>query len=76
MHAARPAPYSRIAAMPEAVSTDMQALAHHMDACEQSRGRFFVVRSAIERAHALASPRIVTTTALAVVCAAALLAVV
>lgn len=76
MHAARPLPYPRFAPQPDAVSTDLQALAHHMDACDQSRGRFFLVRSAMERAHALASPRIVTTAALSVVCALALLAVV
>jgi hypothetical protein len=57
------------------VSSDFSALASHMHACERSRGRFFALRGWLETAHALASPRIVTTAALFIVCGLTLLAV-
>jgi hypothetical protein len=60
----------------EHVSSDFMALAAHMNDCQQSRGRFFALRAALESLHATASPRIVTTGVLFVCCGAALLAVV
>lgn len=58
----------------EFVSSDFQALASHMNDCQRSRGRFFVLRATLETLHALASPRIVTTGALFVFCGLGLLA--
>ena len=58
----------------EFVSSDFQALALHMNDCQRSRGRFFVLRATLETLHALASPRIVTTGALFVFCGLGLLA--
>ena len=43
------------------VSADTLALASHMSDCERSHGPFFHLRSAVDRARALASARIVTT---------------
>jgi hypothetical protein len=45
------------------VSTDMAALASHMDACKQSQGRFFSLRSSGDVLRALVSSRIVSTAA-------------
>ena len=58
----------------EFVSSDYLALAQHMDACHRSRGRFFQLRSLLEGAHAIASPRVVTTGALLMGCCLGLLA--
>ena len=55
---------SRFPDINEFVSSDFQALASHMNDCQRSRGRFFVLRDTLETLHALASPRIVTTGAL------------
>lgn len=46
------------------VSSDMAALASHMDACKQSQGRFFSLRSGGDVLRALVSSRIVSTGAL------------
>lgn len=46
------------------VSTDTAALASHMDACKQSRGRFFSLRSGGDVVRVLVSSRIVSTGAL------------
>lgn len=46
------------------VSSDMAALASHMDDCKRSRGRFFSVRSAGDVVRGLVSSRIVSTGAL------------
>ena len=45
----------------ELVSSDFMALASHMSACRQSRGRFFSLRASLETLHALTAPRMVTT---------------
>lgn len=65
---------SRFPVINEFVSSDFQALASHMNDCQRSRGRFFVLRATLETLHALASPRIVTTGALFVFCGLGLLA--
>lgn len=57
------------------VSSDFLALASHMSACQRSRGRFFELRSTLESAHAMASPRIVTTAAALIACCLGLLAI-
>ena len=57
------------------VTSDVQALAAHMDACQRSRGRFFKVRSILEAVHAVASPRIVTFAAAVVLLGLGLLAI-
>lgn len=65
---------SRFPVINEFVSSDFQALASHMNDCQRSRGRFFVLRATLETLHALTSPRIVTTGALFVFCSLGLLA--
>ena len=65
---------NRFPAINNPVSSDFVALASHMNDCQRSRGRWFVLRSALESLHAMASPRIVTTAAVFVVCAMGLLA--
>jgi hypothetical protein len=55
------------------VSTDMVALASHMDACKQSQGRFFSLRSSGDLLRALVSSRIVSTGAVVGVAALAVL---
>jgi len=47
------------------VSTDAAELASHMDHCASSHSRFFFVHSALQSAHGVLSPRIVTVAALA-----------
>lgn len=54
------------------VSTDAAALASHMDDCASSRGRFFGLKSALESAHAMLFPRLITAVAVGVVVVAAL----
>ena len=49
------------------VSTDAAELASHMSHCASSRGCFFAVQSALQTAHSLLSPRIVTVAALVLV---------
>ncbi|MBA2674987.1 hypothetical protein [Ramlibacter sp.] len=46
------------------VSTDMAALASHMDACKQSQGHFFSLRSGGGVLRVLVTSRIVSTGAL------------
>ena len=46
------------------VSTDTAALALHMGACKQSRGRFFSLRSGGDMLRVLVSSRLVSTGAL------------
>ncbi|MDP3707560.1 MAG: hypothetical protein Q8R56_05665 [Polaromonas sp.] len=50
------------------VFRDFLALASHMNDCQRSHGRFFVVQALLESLQALASPRIVTTGTLVAVC--------
>ena len=45
----------------EHVSSDFMALASHMSDCQRSRGRFFTLRTALEKLHAFTAPRLVTT---------------
>lgn len=45
----------------EHVSSDFMALATHMTDCQRSHGRFFTLRTTLERLHALTAPRLVTT---------------
>ena len=52
---------------PDFVSTDIAALASHMSHCANSRSRFFSFRAALESAHSLVLPRMVTAALLAVV---------
>ena len=52
---------------PDFVSTDIAALASHMSHCANSRSRFFGFRAALESAHSLVFPRMVTAALLAVV---------
>lgn len=50
------------------VSSDFMALASHMSDCQRSRGRFFALRTGLEKLHAFTAPRLVTTGACLVVC--------
>ncbi len=45
----------------EHVSSDFMALASHMTDCQRSRGRFFTLRTILEKLHAVTTPRLVTT---------------
>lgn len=54
------------------VSTDAAALASHMDDCASSRGRFFGLKSALESAHCMLFPRLITAVAVGVAVVAAL----
>jgi hypothetical protein len=47
------------------VSTDAAQLASHMNHCASSHSRFFGVHSAMQSAHGVLSPRIVTVAVLA-----------
>ena len=49
------------------VSTDAAALASHMDDCASSRGRFFGLKSALESAHSMLFPRLITAVAIGLV---------
>ncbi len=49
------------------VTTDAVELASHMSHCASSRGRFFVLRSALQASHALVSGRIITVAAFVVI---------
>lgn len=48
------------------VSSDMAALASHMNDCANSRGRFFGLQTAFESAHSLLFARLVTAALVAV----------
>ena len=54
------------------VSTDAAAMASHMDDCASSRGRFFGLKSALESAHSMLFPRLITVFAVGVVVVSAL----
>ena len=51
----------------EHVSSDFMALASHMTDCQRSRGHFFILRTTLEKLHAVIAPRLVTTAAVLVV---------
>ena len=51
---------------PDFVGTDAAELASHMSHCANSRSRFFAIQTALDSAHSVISPRIVTVAALAV----------
>lgn len=51
----------------EHVSSDFMALASHMTDCQRSRGRFFTLRTTLEKLHDVLAPRLVTTGAVLVV---------
>lgn len=55
------------------VSRDSDLLALHMLDCRRARSRFFRLQSALELAHALVTPRLVTSLAIVVVCSASIL---
>ncbi len=44
-----------------------------MQSCERARSRYFKLQSAFELAHAIVSPRIVTSAAIALICGASIL---
>ena len=50
------------------VSTDAADLASHMSHCAGSHSKFFPLHGALQSAHSLVSPRIVTVAAIAAVC--------
>lgn len=57
---------------PDFVSTDTAALASHMSHCASTRSRFFGLHAALESAHSLIFPRMVTVAVIAVIAAAIL----
>lgn len=57
------------------VNNDFEALASHMRHCAQAHGRWFSVRSHMQRVRALAAGRIVTMACVAVVFGIGLFAV-
>jgi hypothetical protein len=57
------------------VSGDFAALASHMQDCAQARGRWFTVKSELQRARSAVAGRIVTMACLAVVLLTGLYAV-
>lgn len=57
------------------VTTDFEALASHMRHCARAHGRWFSVRSHMQRVRALAAGRIVTMACVAVVLGIGLFAV-
>lgn len=52
---------------PDFVSSDIAALASHMDRCASTRGRFFSLHVALESARSFIFPRMVTAAVVAVV---------
>ena len=48
------------------VSSDMAALALHMNECAKTRSRFFGLHAALELVHALLTPRMVTAALISV----------
>jgi hypothetical protein len=57
------------------VNSDFLALASHMRTCDRSRDASFRVRTALERFHAIASARIVTTGFAMAACALVILSI-
>ena len=51
---------------PDFVSSDLAALASHMNRCANGRSRFFSLQVAFESAHSLFFPRMVTCALIAV----------
>ena len=64
---------SRFKPAEDLVSSDFVALASHMTDCKRSRGRFFSARAVLESLHTLTAPRMVTTGAVLLIFALALL---
>lgn len=64
-----PAPFPAVPATsaPDFVSSDIAALASHMDRCASTRSRLFGVHVALESAHSFLFPRMVTAAVIAVV---------
>ena len=52
---------------PDFVSTDSAALASHMSHCASTRSRYFGLHAALESAHSLIFPRMVTAAVIALV---------
>ncbi len=57
-----PAPFPTVPAtsVPDFVSSDIAALASHMDRCASTRSRLFGVHVALESVHSFIFPRMVT----------------
>jgi len=64
----------RLPVINASVSRDFLALASHMNDCQRSHGRFFMLQAMLESLQAVASPRIVTTCTLVAVFSLGLLA--
>ena len=64
-----PAPVSTgpVTTAPDFVSSDIAALASHMDRCASTRSRLFGVHVALESVHAFIFPRMVTAAVIATV---------
>lgn len=61
MNATHAQPAHRPSLSEELVSSDFMALASHMTDCQRSKGRFFALRTGLEKLHAVTAPRLVTT---------------
>jgi hypothetical protein len=68
-------PQSLASSQIDFVSGDFDALASHMRHCARAQGRWFAVRSNLQRVRSVAAGRIVTMACLAVVLAIGLFAV-
>jgi len=68
-----PVPQSLTHSQIDFVGSDFEALASHMRHCARAHGRWFSVRSHMQRVRALAAGRIVTMACLAVVLGVGLL---
>jgi hypothetical protein len=68
-----PVPQSLIHSQIDFVGSDFEALASHMRHCARAHGRWFSVRSHMQRVRALAAGRIVTMACVAVVLGVGLL---
>jgi len=62
-----PFPSVSAAPAPDFVSSDIAALASHMDRCASTRGRLFGLHVALESARSFIFPRMVTAAVVAVV---------
>ncbi len=62
-----PVPQSLTHSQIDFVGSDFEALASHMRHCARAHGRWFSVRSHVQRVRALAAGRIVTMACVAVV---------
>jgi hypothetical protein len=70
-----PVPQSLTHSPIDFVGNDVEALASHMRHCARAHGRWFSLRSHMQRARALAAGRIVTMACMAVVLGIGLFAV-